>query len=117
MRTVLTLLTIVFSVIAGGCATSKQLITTPLPVLHLRQAEDRATTGIHYAQWHIPPGDFVAAFRDDAGVYYQPPTPVILYGTPAAVYIFIGKDGRQGIFVQGGILVMYFEQKLDFSTR
>ena len=82
-------------------------------MLHLATAEDRNTTGLHYAQWHIPAGDYVAAFRDDGGVYYQPPTPIILHGLPAGTFVF----GRHALYNNGKAIVIYFEPKLPFAEQ
>lgn len=107
----------VLALFTCGCATTKRVITEPMAALRLATPQDRETTGVHYAPWHVPAGDYVAAFRDDAGIYYQPPTPIICRGTPSGVFLFIGNDGRQGFYMNGAAVVSYFQPKLDLVPK
>jgi hypothetical protein len=100
-----------------GCATTKELITGPVPPVRLPAAQERTTTGIHHARWQIPAGEYVAEFRDRAGTYYKPPAPIIVNGAPSpGVYLFIGQDGTQAVYTNGAAVRLKFQPPLPLSV-
>lgn len=110
-RAVRALLLLILSVIFIGCATPKTPVS--LPPVTLEQNATRQSVGINKGTWHFPQGDYLAAFRDADGVYYKPPTPILLGSMPyAEVFLFIGDDGRHGVFIDGTAIVIVLTEKL-----
>jgi hypothetical protein len=95
----------------AGCATHKSAVS--LPPLQLDQPEVRITTGLQAGRWQFPAGEYVAAFRDEQGVYYKPPTPIILRGSPSPeIYLFVANDGRHGAYSEGAAVSLMLKEPL-----
>lgn len=109
----LALLTIL-SVILIGCATPKTPVS--LPPVTLEQTATRLTTGMNKGTWHFPRGEYLAAYRDSEGVYYKPPTPIILGDHPyPEIFLFVGDDGRHAVYKDGTAIVMVLTEKLPIK--
>jgi hypothetical protein len=61
-----------FALILTGCATPKQIILPGTPSLYLAEPCDRFVPRIGPdIVIHFPAGEYRAAYRDDAGIYYR----------------------------------------------
>jgi hypothetical protein len=101
----------------SGCVLPTRPLQGVEPALYLSETVQRETTRRIDPTATIQHGTFRPVFTGEDGVFYEPERPIIFYRPDRDIVLFVGRDGRHGIYKVGLATVLYFKEPLPLEQR
>ena len=89
-----------------------------MPVLILKESVARRTTRGLTALVTLPPNVYRPSFKDQAGIYYHPDTPMVILGQPSPrsyVFVSYADAKKQAYWLEGYAVLDWFESPIPFE--